>query len=250
MILLLPLRVVGPAGAPASRSDRATPVTWWCVGMVMLIALIDLLVGGRLAHGWPLAPEAVARWWCDVSVRLPLYQDPELYAPTQLWSAALLHDGWFGYAGAWFFTTWQMIVTVTVVLIAGRALERAVGSLSFASMVMLLAPLVGAIHLRVPGLLVLGTSSSFAAALAAAAWGFFIAHRLQMTLVYWLVVVVGAVPFHVHLRWLVVTVSLSEAARLALGRVGDAREHAIGVCAALLLGFAMGASARLLTRLR
>lgn len=250
MILLLPLRVIGPVGAPASAEHRSTPITWWSIGAMLLVALIDLLAGGRMAHGWPVMPVSVARWWCDVSVRLPLYQDPELFMPTQLWSAVVVQDGWFGLPGAWFFTTWQVTVNVLVMFIAGRALERALGSLSFASVLLLLAPLVGAIHLRMPGLLVLGTSTSLAAALAATAWGFFIAHRVQMTLWFWLVVAVGAVPFQVHLRWLVVTISLSEAARVTLARSGDVREHAVGMCAALVLGYVMGTSARLMTRMR
>lgn len=250
MIALLPLGVAGPAGAPVIVVERATPVAWWLGCTLLLLALIDLLAGGRIIHGWPVLPESLARAWLSVAVRLPLYQDPELFAPPQLWSAALLHDGWFGRPGAWFFTAWQVFVDVVVVVAAGRALERTLGSASFAALVLLLAPLVGAVHLRQPGLLVLGTASSLAVALAAAAWGFLIAHRLRLSLVYWLVVVVGVVPFHLHLRWLALGCATLELARLGLGRSADVREQTIGVLAALLLGFALGRGARFLVRPR
>jgi len=250
MIILLPLRVVGPAGAPAAVEHRSTPITWWCVGVMVAVAMIDLLAGGRIAHGWPVMPAVVARWWCDVAVRLPLYQDPELFVPTQLWTAVVVQDAWFGRTGAWFFTTWQVVMSTMVVIIAGRALEHALGRLSFAAVLMLLAPLVGAVHLRIPGVLVLGTSVSFAVALAATAWGFLGTHRVQMTLAYWLVVVVGAVPFHVHLRWLALSLLLSEAGRLMLGHVHDAREQGVGLCTAVLLGFAIGICARWVLRMR
>ncbi len=250
MIILLPVGVAGPAGAPDTMPVRATPMAWSFAGLLVVVALLDLLAGARMAHGWRLVPTSMVRLWLDVSAHLSLYQDPELFAPTQLWTAAILHDGWFGRPGAWFFTAWQLVVDVAVVLTASRALERALGSAGFTALLVLLAPLTGIIHLRAPGLLVLGTASALTAALAAAAWAFFIAHRLRATVAYWMVVAVGEVPFHLHVRWLALGFTALELSRLYLGRVADARACAIGVLAALLLGFVLGSGARLLTRQR
>jgi hypothetical protein len=251
MIALLPIGIAGPAGAPEPvLPPRPAPATGILIAALAAVALLDLLAGGRALHAWPVMPERVARAWLDLSGHLPLYQDPELFAPWQLWTAALLHDGWFGRPGAWFFTAWQLAADLAVALVAGRALERALGSASFAALLLLLAPLAGAIHLRHPGTLALGTAAALAVALAAAAWGFFLAHRLRASLVYWMVVAVGAVPFHLHLRWLALLATGLELARLVLVRAGDLREQAVGLLAALLLGFALGAGARLLTRPR
>ena len=110
MIAVLPLAVVDATGAPASWPARPTPLMWGFATVWTALAILDLLAGSRISHGWPMLSEAMARGWLELSAGLPLYQDPELFGPMQLWSAGLVHAGWFGQPGAWFFTLWQLLL--------------------------------------------------------------------------------------------------------------------------------------------
>lgn len=250
MIVLLPVGVAGPAGAPESPpASHGTPVTWTLVGVILLVAGLDLAAVLAL-RGWPVLPEPLLRAWLDCSVRLPLYRDPELFAPWQLWTAPLLHEGWIGRPGAWFFTLWQVVADTVVLVVAGRAIERRLGSAVMGALLLLLAPLAGLVHLRTSGPGALGTVTALAAGLAALAWALLAAHRLRATVMYWLVVAVGVMPFHLHLRWLTVGFVLLEAIRLGLGGAQHAHERALGLLAAVLIGFALGSGARWLERLR
>lgn len=231
-MLVVPLGIEAPPGAPEAL-PRATPATWSAIAALATLFLLERLALAAVAHGWPLpaGPVAGALWW---SASAKLYPDPALFAPWQLWSHALVQAGW-----------WQAVAVLVAIGLAGRAIERWIGSGATALLLAVLAPLAAAVHLLRPGAAPVVGGAGVAAGLLGAAWALFPTHRVRGALLYYLVVVVGAVRFHLGLRLVVLLFVAQELFRL---RLADPHAAALdlgadvllaGLVAGLLLGLAL-----------
>jgi hypothetical protein len=251
-MLVLPTAIVGPAEAPelGPPATRA-PVLWSLAALLAALFAAEALAVAAALHGWTWLPAAVVRIVTIAHASALLYPGHDLFAAHQLWTAALLHDGLDPARRAGLaLGLWQLAANLVVLLVAGRAVERRLGSPVFAMALLVLAPLVCAVHLRLPdSAAALACCANLVAGILGVAWGLFAGHRVRWVAYYWLIAVVGAHPFRLDLRWLVVVYLAQELVRAALTLPpGEAGERACGLAAGLVLGFGLGTAGRLWLR--
>lgn len=251
-MIVLPTAIVGPPEAPElAPPARPTPVTWILLGIIIALALAEAAAVHAALGGWPSLPAGLVRTVTIAQASALLYPAPDLFLPHQLWTAALVADGGaLGRATGALLWLWQGLAALAVLTVAGRAAERRLGPLAWAAALLVLAPLVTIVHLRQPDLgAALACLPDLVAGVAGLAWGLFAGHRVRWAAYYWLVVVVGVLPFRLHLRWLATVYVIQEAVRAGLALPGpEAIERWYGLAVAVPVGYALGTAARLLQR--
>ena len=251
-MIILPTAIVGPPEAPElGPPPRRTPVLWSLIGVLIGLALAETLAVAAAMHGWTWLPAVLVRAVTIANASALLYPGHDLFMPHQLWTSALVHDGIDPTrAGAVALGLWQLAGSVLVLAVAGRAAERRLGGLATIATLLVLAPLAALVHLRAPDSVeALAGASDLAASVAGLAWGLFAGHQVRWAAYYWLVVVVGMLPFRLGLRWLALGFVAQEGVRAFLAMpTGDAWERVVGLLAAVVVGYALGTVARLLQR--
>ena len=251
-MIILPIAIVGPPEAPElTPPARRTPLLWALIGLLVGWAVVETVAIAAAVHGWAWLPAVLVRAVTIASASAQLYPAHDLFLPHQLWTAALVHDGIDPTRlGGVVLGAWQIIAGMVVLTVAGRAVERQLGSLATAAALLVLLPLAALIHLRAADSgSAIACASDLVAGVAGLAWGLFAGHRVRWAVYYWLVVVVGVRPFRLHLRWLALGFVAQEAARAFLAMpAADAWERVFGVLAAVVVGHGLGTAARLLQR--
>lgn len=251
-MIILPLAIVGPSEAPElGPPPGRTPLVWALVGLLAALAVAETLAVAAAVHGWTWLPAVLVRALTIAHASALLYPAHDLFLPHQLWTAALLHDGFDpARPGGIALGLWQLGANLAVLAVAGRAVERRLGPLTTGVALLVLAPLAALVHLRAPdsGAAIAG-ASDLAAGVAGLAWGLFAGHRVRWAAYWWLVVAVGVWPFRLRLRWLALGFVAQEMVRAGLAMpAADSWERAVGLLAALLVGYALGTGARVLQR--
>ncbi len=128
-MLLIPTTIEVP---DQPLPERATPVVWVWLALVLSLFVIERLVviDHDLGFGW--FPNNVFAGVTFVIASWSLYGDPALFEVWQLWSHLLIHPQW-----------WLLAVEIILMLVLGRALERVMGSALFAAVLACLGPLGG-----------------------------------------------------------------------------------------------------------
>ena len=251
-MIILPIAIVGPPEAPElTPPARRTPLLWALIGLLVGWAVVETVAIAAAVHGWAWLPAVLVRAVTIASASAQLYPAHDLFLPHQLWTAALVHDGIDPTRlGGVVLGAWQIIAGMVVLTVAGRAVERQLGSLATAAALLVLLPLAALIHLRAADSgSAIACASDLVAGVAGLAWGLFAGHRVRWAVYYWLVVVVGVRPFRLHLRWLALGFVAQEAARAFLAMpAAVAWERVFGVLAAAVVGHGLGTAARLLQR--
>jgi len=251
-MIILPTAIVGPPEAPElAPSARAAPVLWVLIGLLVWLAVAEAVAVAGAVHGWAWLPAVLVRAMTIANASALLYPGHDLFMLHQLWTSALIHDGMDPTRlGSAAFGLWQIVANSVTLLVAGRAVERRLGSLATAAALLVLAPLAALVHLRAPDSgAAIACASDLVAGVVGLAWGLFVSHRVRWAAYYWLVVVVGVWPFRLHLRWLAIGFLAQEVLRAFLAMpAADAWERAYGLGAAVVVGYGLGTAARLLQR--
>ncbi len=227
--------LVLPLAVETSVDPRAaTPVTWLVLIVLSGWFLLEQLAGIAARTGWPLLPDAFARGVLWASALGKLYVAESLFEPQQLWTYVGLHAGW-----------WHLISNGIFLAVFGAAFERRVGSIAFLMALAVFAPLTVAPHLLRPDIPLpsLGASGVVSGVMGAC-WALFRRDRVRCALVYYLIVIVGMVPFRLALRWLVIAYLIQDVLRMVLIPRGAViyDVQLLGV----VIGFALGQAARVL----
>ncbi len=203
-IILLPTAL--EPSAPALLSARPLTVVWLLVALMALQFAIAHTLELDLRLHWGLVGDPFFRVVSFTTSSWSLYADVALFAPWQLWSYILVNDGWV-----------LPILDLVLLAVAGRAVERGIGSLSFLGAVLTLAPLAGVIQLLLsgrdeglaagvslasPGLPVTGADGLVAGVLGMA-WALYPQARMRWGVAYFAVVALGYLPlFRLALPWI------------------------------------------------
>ncbi|MBA3684877.1 MAG: rhomboid family intramembrane serine protease, partial [Planctomycetes bacterium] len=198
---------------------KATPVAWaWCALVVVLFLLENLVMAGA-ASAW--MPPSVVRFTALVTASAKLYPPP-LFSPAELWTHQFVHDTVL-HAG-WWLTLWHLLANLAVIGGLGAALERRIGGFAFVVALAVIAPLAALPYLvHAQSSLALSGASGVAAGVIGLGWALCRGERARLAVVYWAVVLVGAVPFRSHMRWLAVAFIAQDLLRATLlaGRGGS-----------------------------
>jgi membrane associated rhomboid family serine protease len=230
-IILLPIALdpLAPAPAPA----RPATVVWMVVALIAMQLLVTRLVDLDHRLHWGLVSDHAFRVVTFTSSSWSLYSDPALFNPWQLWSYALVHDGWVA-----------AVLNLLVLAVVGRAVERWIGALSFLGATLTLAPLAAVIHLLLAGRddTVLTGADGLAAGVLGMAWALFPHAKVRWGMAYFAVVALGYVPlFRLALPW----IALAFLAATGALRWQDApAAHLAGDAGALLAGVVLGLAGR------
>lgn len=224
MLFILPIGIE-ESDRPRPRGMFGTPVTWLAV-----LAIVALFAFEQLA----LVPSRSGLWLTDATLSLSaswkLYADPTLFKPMQLWTYSLLHDGW-----------WHVIGNLIFFVVFGRALEAWTGSVAYFLALAVLAPASALIFLVEPHSGIVNQSligsSGVVSGIMGVAWGLNPRNPVRCVIGYWLVVLIGFLPFRISVRWLIIIYVAQDLLRLWLGHQGAAYEvHLSGVLAGWIMG--------------
>jgi membrane associated rhomboid family serine protease len=233
MFFILPIGIED-SGKLRPQGLSGTPVTWAVAGVMLLLFVLEKVALLPGATGW------LSRAMLSISASWKLYADPNLFEPAQLWTYALLHDGW-----------WHLLGNLIFVVVFGRALESWLGSASYAAALFALAPASALIFLLQPhaGIVnqTLVGASGVISGIMGIAWGLHPRHPVRCVIGYWLIVLIGFLPFRISVRWLLLFFVAQDLLRLHFGNQGVAYEvHLAGV----LVGWLIGVALHLLQRSR
>jgi hypothetical protein len=229
-MLLLPIEVESPDGT--ALPPASTAVTWTLGALILaLFVLGRLATAGATGH---LLGDEAFRVTTYAAAAWSFYPDHALFAPWQLWTWVLVNNAWL-----------PVLVGLVLFVVAGRAVERRIGSGAFAGALALLAPLVaGAVAIAGPLAGPLCGVDGLALGVLGLAWALFPEGRVRFGLVYWVVVAVGYRPlFRLPLRWLAALAILFQMALVLFGWPVMPAEAVIG---AFLGGYVIGLIGRYL----
>ncbi|MBA2482240.1 MAG: rhomboid family intramembrane serine protease [Planctomycetes bacterium] len=135
MLLVHPAAIEAPPGQEAEAAVRATTcwATWALIAVAIGTFALERSAAWSLSHPNGILEEAHARALSLAAASARLYAQPELFEPWQLWSHALLHDGW-----------WHLLANVAAVLLVGRAIERRLGAVALIASALTIAPISAA----------------------------------------------------------------------------------------------------------
>ena len=177
---LVPIAIESPTGEPP---PHRTPVVWMWLALVLALFVLERLVrvDHDLALGW--FPPALFAGVTFTIASWSLYGDPALFEPWQLWSYLLVHPLW-----------WLLAVEIVLMVVIGRALERALGAAMFLAALGCLAPLGGVLLVLGGPQPVFAGGLPLMAGLVGLALGRLRGASVRWGLVWWLVVAVGCRP--------------------------------------------------------
>jgi membrane associated rhomboid family serine protease len=229
MALILPSAVEPPE--PSAWPTRSTVVVWVLMALIAVHFAVTRVVALDHARHWGLIDEQTFRALTYATTVWSLYPEPGLFAPWQLWTYALIHDGWL-----------ELALNLVILALAGRVVERWIGSAAFIGAVLTLAPLAAVIHLLVErDDAVLTGADGLAMGVMGMALALFPKARVQWGLAYYAVVVVGWLPlFRVGLPW----VALAGLIGLVALRHGQLLPTTIADVGALAAGVVLGLAGR------
>lgn len=190
-VILLPTAV--ETSEPPLDRPRLALVTWILVALIVIHFLVTQLVALDHARRWGLIDEHTFRAVTYATTVWSLYPEPGLFAPWQLWTYVFVHDGWI-----------ELALVVTMLALAGRTVERWLGSAAYLGALVTLAPLVAVLHLLVGhDDEVLTGADGLAMGVLGLAWALFPAARVRWGLAYFAVIVLGYQPlFRMAMPWL------------------------------------------------
>ncbi len=182
MVVITPIQVTNIPPAP----DRSTPVIWIWLSLVLSLFVVEKIVVLDYTYGFNLLPKqfftaitfVVASWSC--------YSDSALFAPWQLWSHVIVHQSW-----------WQLAIEIALIVVIGRTLERALGTLAMGMALLTLAPMSATLFLLVGGNSILVGGHGLCLSMLGVAVGRYPRALVQWGLGYWLIIVVGYLPLFV-----------------------------------------------------
>ena len=193
-LILLPVALEMPAAS--GGPSRPATVVWMLVALISMHLVVVRLVDLDHQWHWGMVGDQVFRVVTFTSSTWSLYSDPALFAPSQLWTYALIHDSWA-----------EAIVNLLVLAVVGRAVERAIGAMAVLGAILTLIPLTAVVQLVLASRedAVLTGADGCAAGILGMAWAMFPAGRVRWGMAYFAIVMVGYVPlFRLPIAWIAV----------------------------------------------
>lgn len=191
MLLILPTTVEAPELDGVSQQTPA--VTWMWFALIAAVFVLDRALMLDLTTGWKAIPAGFFVGVSYVLASWSLYADPALFEPWQLWSHALVHDGWL-----------MPLLNLALVVALGRPLERLLGSVTFGGATLLLVAVSGLVFLALDHQGYHVGAGGLVSGLCGLGWALTPRGAVRFGLAYWAVIMVGHVPlFTVGLRSLI-----------------------------------------------
>jgi membrane associated rhomboid family serine protease len=213
------------------RQTRSTPVVWTWLALVLALFTIERLVMIDHDLGLGMLPRELFAGVTFVVASWSLYSDPALFDLWQLWTHVLVHP-----------SVWLLALEVALMLVVGRAVERAMGSLTLAACLASLAPLAGISTLLVGPPEVMAGGLPLLLGVLGLGLGRFPGASVRWGVAYWAVVVVGHVPlFVLPLRTMAIVVLILS---VWLAPVHATVVTAVASVVVLLAGAGLGAASR------